>query len=177
MVASILARIFGYSEYGFLALLVVGVLAGITTALIGWIPAQPEVTGLSKWILTNLVGIPIAVVVAFMVFSINATLAGLLLGGLCAGVIASTFQALAVEDRARQIGPVVVGTTSWMLATTIGSLLVSTKTGSNLAFNVGQFMPILLLGWSIAGVLLILVLIGLTVRLKAGYPRGRIRWW
>lgn len=167
----------GDSDSSVPIILLTGLLAGVTAALIGWIPIQDQVHQFSRWASANLVGTSIALLVLMATYSLEPNRLSLLLGGACAGLVAGWIQSLALKEQRSRLGPVLMGMLGWAAALAGGSLLMNPATGLALAMEAGQLVPTLLLGWVIVGVLLILVMIGLSPLPRPGYPRGRVRWW
>jgi hypothetical protein len=160
-----------------LNLMFIGLVAGGTTAITCGLYVEPMTPRISTWVLVNLVGGPISLITAYVVFLVESSAAGLVAGGLCAGLIASAFHCLALERHHSKAGPLISGAFCWTLTFLIGSQLIERSTGRYQSLLPGDFFTALLLGWCISGTFLMLMLIFLSPvpRYGSSYERN-IRW-
>lgn len=158
-------------------LLLLSTLVGLASAFTSWIAVRDFVRDVSVWVLTNVLGVMAALLTATRVLTWNGAATGQFTAGLVAGAICGSLQSLGLRQGESRIGPVAIGALSWALAILLGGWL-SGSVGADLQGAAGHgLLAALVIGWSVAGGLLVLAMIALAPVPRGEHMRGQADWW
>jgi hypothetical protein len=158
-------------------IILTGSVIGLFAAFTSWIAVRQLAISFSRWTLMNVLGVTAGITVAYWILSGIGGIGGLAFGGIGAGATAGTLQSLGLRRAEGRVGAIVVGALSWTLALALGGWLAGSEENALQTFAENGFLTALMVGWSIAGGLLVLAMIALSPLPRAGYPRGQVNWW
>ena len=140
-------------------LLYLGLIAAGVISLVSGFILRKRISSLWAWALVNIIGIPISLNIAYRIYAVKTSPAGLLIAGLCSGLFVGALHSLALDHQENKTGLLLSSAFSWTLAFYWGSLLFEQGIGSNLTVIENDFFTILLIGWGVAVVFQLLMLL------------------
>jgi hypothetical protein len=140
----------------------IGLVMGGVTAISGGIIVRRQLSSSRKWVLANVLGIPFSLTVAYLMSPFAMSPIAFAAVGLCSGLLTSTAQSLALQRGHSKVYPLLSGTVTWALAFLLGYMLLVQKSKGTIVFMPGAFFSALLLGWGVTGLVLLILLLGLS---------------
>lgn len=139
-----------------------GLVMGSITTLSNSLLIRHQISGTWKWVLANIIGMPVALTVSYLLFSFAISPFGFAALGFCSGLIAGGAQSLALNRGYSKFIPLISGALGWATAFLFGYLLVMQEPTATFRLMPSDFFSALLLGWGISGPVLLVVFIGLS---------------
>jgi len=162
MAVSSLGMFTDISEPSLPVIWLLGLVMGVITTLFSGLFVRHQISRTWKWIVANLVGIPISLTAAYLIFPFTNSLFEFGAIGLFSGLIAGAAQSFSIERQYSKIVPMISGSLGWAIAFLFGYLLVVKQTTSIFALMPSDFFSALLLGWGASGPVLLILYVGLS---------------
>ena len=162
MTVSSLAVFIDLSEPSLPIIWLLGLVMGGITAISSSLFIRHQISGTWKWVIANIIGIPVSLTVAYLIFPFATSSIGFAAIGLCSGLIAGAAQTLALKQQYSRIVPLISGALGWASAFLFGYLLVMQEPTATFGLMPSDFFSALLLGWGTSGPVLLVLLIGLS---------------
>jgi hypothetical protein len=136
---SSLAAFIDVSEPSLPILWLLGLVMGGITALSCGLIVRRQISDSRKWAIANLIGIPLSLTVAYLIFPFATSPTGFAFVGLCSGLIIGAVQSLALKRQHSKIYPLISGTLGWALAFLFGYFLVVQQSIEIFVFTPSDF--------------------------------------
>ena len=130
MAVSSLGMFTDLSEPSLPIIWLLGSVMGIITTLFSGLFVKHQISHTWKWIIANIVGIPLSLTAAYLIFPFTNSLSEFAAVGLFSGLIAGAAQSLSIERQYSKAVPMISGSVGWALAFIFGYLLVVKETTS-----------------------------------------------